>query len=237
VETTERATAAPVVVAIDGPAGSGKSTVSRAVAERLGLSFLDTGAMYRALTWWMLENGVDLADPGAIAAVCGKPVIVIGTDAGRPTITVDGADVSGEIRSPEVTANVSAVAAVPEVRARLVEIQRVSAAAAAAGIVAEGRDIGTVVFPRATAKIFLTASPEARAERRAAELRAKGVDEATVQAMAADLIRRDAYDSTRATSPLVRAEDAVELDTSGLTLEQVIENVVRVVEQRRAGAA
>ncbi|WP_329568856.1 (d)CMP kinase [Kitasatospora sp. NBC_01266] len=230
-DTADRAHA-PVVVAIDGPSGSGKSTVSRAVAARLGLSFLDTGAMYRAMTWWMLANEVDVTDQDAVAIACAKPVIVSGTDADGPTITVDGQDVSGPIRGPEVTAQVSAVAAVPQVRARLVELQRGCAELAPRGIVAEGRDMGTVVFPGATAKIFLTASEAARAERRAAELRAKGVDEATILAMAADLGRRDAADSSRATAPLAQAEDAVLVDTSDLTLEQVIDTIAELVEQR-----
>ncbi|MFI9273899.1 (d)CMP kinase [Kitasatospora sp. NPDC052896] len=230
-DTADRAHA-PVVVAIDGPSGSGKSTVSRAVAARLGLSFLDTGAMYRAMTWWMLANEVDVDDPDAVAIACGKPVILSGTDADGPTITVDGQDVSGPIRGPEVTAKVSAVSAVPQVRARLVELQRGCAEVARRGIVAEGRDMGTVVFPEATAKIFLTASEQARADRRAAELRGKGVDEATIAAMAADLVRRDAADSSRATAPLVQAADAVRVDTSDLTLPQVIDTIVELVAQR-----
>ncbi|MEV0188335.1 (d)CMP kinase [Kitasatospora purpeofusca] len=234
-DTADRAHA-PVVVAIDGPSGSGKSTVSRAVAARLGLSFLDTGAMYRAMTWWMLANDIDVADPEAVAVACGKPVIVSGTDADGPTITVDGRDVSGPIRGPEVTAQVSAVSAVPAVRARLVELQRGCAGVAERGIVAEGRDMGSVVFPTATVKVFLTASEAARAERRATELRAKGVDEATITAMAADLARRDAADSSRATAPLTQAADAVLVDTSELTLEQVIDRITTLVEQR-AGAA
>ncbi|MER5352015.1 (d)CMP kinase [Kitasatospora sp. NPDC002551] len=234
-DTADRAHA-PVVVAIDGPSGSGKSTVSRAVAARLGLSFLDTGAMYRAMTWWMLANHVDVNDPEAVALACGKPVIVSGTDADGPTITVDGRDVAGPIRGPEVTAHVSAVAAVPAVRARLVELQRGCARVAARGIVAEGRDMGSVVFPDATVKIFLTASETARAERRAAELRAKGVDEATITAMAADLARRDAADSSRETAPLTQAADAVLVDTSALTLEQVIDRITALVAGR-AGAA
>ncbi|MFE2109768.1 (d)CMP kinase [Kitasatospora sp. NPDC059463] len=234
-DTADRAHA-PVVVAIDGPSGSGKSTVSRAVAARLGLSFLDTGAMYRAMTWWMLANDVDVNDPEAVAVACGKPVIVSGTDADGPTITVDGRDVAGPIRGPEVTAHVSAVAAVPAVRTRLVELQRGCAGVAARGIVAEGRDMGSVVFPDATVKIFLTASETARAERRAAELRAKGVDEATITAMAADLARRDAADSSRATAPLTQAVDAVLVDTSALTLEQVIDRITALVAER-AGAA
>ncbi|MER7670191.1 (d)CMP kinase [Kitasatospora sp. NPDC096128] len=230
-DTADRAHA-PVVVAIDGPSGSGKSTVSRAVAARLGLSFLDTGAMYRAMTWWMQANDVDVDDPEAVAVACGKPVIVSGTDADGPTITVDGQDVSGPIRGPEVTAQVSAVAAVPAVRARLVELQRGCAEVAERGIVAEGRDMGTVVFPQATVKVFLTASEAARAARRAAELRAKGVDEATITAMAADLARRDAADSSRETAPLAQAADAVLVDTSELTLEQVIGRITALVEER-----
>ncbi|WP_431681154.1 (d)CMP kinase [Kitasatospora sp. KL5] len=230
-ETADRAHA-PVVVAIDGPSGSGKSTVSRAVAARLGLSFLDTGAMYRAMTWWMLSNDIDVDDAEAVAIACGKPVIVSGTDAAGPAITVDGHDVSGPIRGPEVTAKVSAVAAVPAVRARLVELQRGCAGVATRGIVAEGRDMGTVVFPDATAKVFLTASGAARAERRAAELRAKGVDEVTIAAMAADLDRRDAADSSRETAPLTQAPDAVLVDTSELTLDQVIDTVAALVEER-----
>ncbi|MFF1908520.1 (d)CMP kinase [Kitasatospora sp. NPDC058218] len=230
-DTADRAHA-PVVVAIDGPSGSGKSTVSRAVATRLGLSFLDTGAMYRALTWWMLANDVDVDDPEAVTVACGKPVILSGTDAAGPTITVDGQDVSGPIRGPEVTAQVSAVAAVPAVRTRLVELQRGCAEVAERGIVAEGRDMGSVVFPDATVKIFLTASETARAERRAAELRAKGVDEATIAEMAADLARRDKADSSRETAPLTQAADAVLVDTSELTLEQVIGTITALVEER-----
>jgi cytidylate kinase len=222
----------PVIVAIDGPSGTGKSSTSRAVAEKLGLRYLDTGAMYRAMTWWMLGNGVDVADPVAVADQAGKPTLVSGTDPAGPTITVDGVDASGPIRTQEVTAAVSAVSAVPEVRARLVELQRAAVAAATDGIVVEGRDIGTTVLPGATVKIFLTASAEARAARRSGEL--KGA--VTVADTRADLIRRDAADSTRAASPLAKAADAIEVDTTELTLPQVIEHIVALVEEKRTGS-
>ncbi len=220
----------PVIVAIDGPSGTGKSSTSKAVAAKLGLRYLDTGAQYRAMTWWMLTNGVDIQDAAAVATACAKPVIVSGTDPAAPTITVDGTDVSGPIRTQEVTAAVSAVSAVPEVRSRLVELQRAAAAAPGEGIVVEGRDIGTTVLPDATVKIFLTASPEARASRRNGEL--KGAQAVDLDATREALIRRDAADSGRATSPLAKADDAVEVDTTELTLEQVVECVVTLVEER-----
>jgi len=222
--------ASPVIVAIDGPSGTGKSSTSRAVAAELGLSYLDTGAQYRAITWWMLSNGVDVHDQVAVADWAAKPVIVSGTDPADPAITVDGVDAGGPIRTQEVTAAVSAVSAVPEVRARLVEYQRAVTAAATAGIVVEGRDIGTTVLPDATVKIFLTASAEARAARRSGEL--NGAQ--SVADTQAALIRRDAADSGRKTSPLAKAADAIEVDTTQLTLEQVIERVVALVREKRA---
>ncbi|WP_372347674.1 (d)CMP kinase [Streptomyces sp. KL116D] len=227
-------TPAAVIVAIDGPSGTGKSSTSKAVAAQLGLSYLDTGAQYRAITWWMVHNGIDLTDPSAIAAVADKAEIVSGTDPSAPTITVDGTDVAGPIRTTDVTSKVSAVSAVPEVRARITELQRTTAAAAAAdgrGIVVEGRDIGTTVLPDADLKIFLTASPEARAARRSGEL--KGAD---VKATQEALIKRDQADSSRKTSPLAKADDAVEVDTTELTLQQVIECVVTLVEEKRISA-
>ncbi|GAA0924209.1 (d)CMP kinase [Nonomuraea longicatena] len=214
-----------LVVAMDGPSGSGKSSVSRGVARALGLRYLDTGAMYRAMTWWMLQQGLDLADPAALAARCGEPAITSGTDPDAPTIHVDGSDVAGPIRSTEVTAAVSAVAAVPEVRARLVAMQR--EIIGAGDIVVEGRDIGTVVAPDATAKIYLTASAEARAQRRSAELAGT-----TVEAQQAAMARRDTLDSTRKTDPLSMADGAVELDTTSLTLDEVIDAVLGVVKER-----
>lgn len=231
VETVETAGPAPaaVIVAIDGPSGTGKSSTSKAVAAQLGLSYLDTGAQYRAITWWMVHNGIELTDPTAIAAVAGKPEIVSGTDPLAPTITVDGIDVAGPIRTTDVTSKVSAVSAVPEVRARITELQRSIAASAEKGMVVEGRDIGTTVLPDADLKIFLTASPEARAARRSGEL--KGAD---VAATREALIKRDTADSSRKTSPLAKAGDAVEVDTTELTLQQVIECVVTLVEEKRA---
>ncbi|MFD0271344.1 (d)CMP kinase [Streptomyces sp. NPDC127106] len=231
-------TAAPsaVIVAIDGPSGTGKSSTSKAVAAKLGLRYLDTGAQYRAITWWMISNGVDTDDPQAIAVAAGKPTIVSGTDPAAPTITVDGLDASGPIRTQEVTSKVSAVSAVPEVRTLITELQRTIAVSAAAegGIVVEGRDIGTTVLPDADLKIFLTASAEARAARRNGELRGKEAGDLAATREA--LIKRDAADSGRKTSPLAKAGDAVEVDTTELTLEQVIECVVTLVEEKRAGA-
>ncbi|MER7950061.1 (d)CMP kinase [Streptomyces sp. NPDC096079] len=220
-----------VIVAIDGPSGTGKSSTSKAVAAKLGLSYLDTGAQYRAITWWMISNGVDVTDAEAVANAAAKPVIVSGTDPARPTITVDGADAAGPIRTEEVTSKVSAVSAVPEVRRLITELQRSIAKGVATGIVVEGRDIGTTVLPDADLKIFLTASPEARAARRSGEL--KGAD---VHATKEALIKRDAADAGRKTSPLAKAGDAVEVDTTDLTLEQVIECVVTLVEEKRAVA-
>ncbi|MFJ4970273.1 (d)CMP kinase [Streptomyces sp. NPDC088755] len=220
-----------VIVAIDGPSGTGKSSTSKAVAAKLGLNYLDTGAQYRAITWWMLNNGIDVTDPAEIATAAAKPVIISGTDPTSPTITVDGEDVSGPIRTQEVTSRVSAVSAVPEVRTIITELQRSIAAGAEGGIVVEGRDIGTTVLPDADLKIFLTASPEARAARRSGEV--KGSDLAATREA---LILRDAADSGRKTSPLAKADDAVEVDTTELTLQQVIECVVTLVEEKRTAA-
>jgi cytidylate kinase len=210
------------VVAIDGTSGSGKSSTSRGVAARLGLRYLDTGAMFRAVTWWMLEHGVDVQDPAAVAARSEEPVLVSGTDPLDPTITVDGRDVSVEIRSDAVNASVSPVSAVPEVRARLLGLQR--QIIGAGGIVVEGRDIGSVVWPEAEVKLYLTADPVARAERRALE--EGGADLAATQE---SLLTRDRIDSGRATAPLVMADGAVHLDTTPFTLDEVIDQVAELV--------
>jgi cytidylate kinase len=214
-----------VVVAIDGPSGSGKSSTSRGVAVRLGLRYLDTGAMYRALTWWMLRQGVRVDDPAAVAARCNEPEIVSGTDPADPTITVDGVDVAAAIRTPEVTGAVSAVSAVPQVRARLLALQR--AVIDGGDIVVEGRDIGSAVAPDAEVKVYLTADAAARAARRAAE--EGGSD---LSATESSLLARDRIDSTRTASPLTMAEGAVHLDTTPYTLAEVVDLIARLVEDR-----
>jgi CMP/dCMP kinase len=222
----------PLVVAVDGPSGSGKSSTARGVAQRLGLAYLDTGAMYRAITWALLERGVDLGDAESVAKAAGDVVLRAGTDPVAPTIEADGIDVSGPIRSADVTSKVSVVAAVPEVRAILVKAQRGAIADAIAsagnGIVVEGRDIGTAVAPDAPVKVYLVADAAARARRRASEL---GHDDhgATQEALA----RRDHLDSSRTASPLAMADDAILIDGTDLTLDEVIDAVVALVEERR----
>lgn len=225
--------ASGVVVAVDGTSGSGKSSTSRGVADRLGLRYLDTGAMYRAVTWWMIRHGVDVRDPAAVAARCDEPVLEVGLDPLAPTITVDGEDVAVEIRSAEVNAAVSPVSTVPEVRARLAAEQRacIEQCVAGAGVVVEGRDIGSVVWPDAQVKVYLSADAAARASRRAAE--EGGSD---VAATEASLLARDEIDSGRAVAPLVRPDGAVEVDTTAYTLEQVVDRVVALVESARTGA-
>ncbi|MDP2288477.1 MAG: (d)CMP kinase [Actinomycetota bacterium] len=220
----------PLVVAVDGPAGSGKSSVCRGTAARLSWHYLDTGAMYRAMTWAVLEAGIDPNDAEAVAKFAKKPDIASGANPYQPTIEVDGTDVAEAIREDRITSAVSAVSAVPKVRQLLVQKQRDAAMMAmrsGTGIVVEGRDITTVVLPHAHLKIFLTADPEVRAQRRALEQADGGVVAAeAVQATEAALAKRDQLDSSRTTSPLTKAEDAIELDTSNLTLDQVIAKVV-----------
>ena len=210
------------VVAIDGPSGSGKSSASRGVASSLGLSYLDTGAMYRALTWWLMSAGVDTADEQLVAARATKAAIEVCTDPDDPWTRVDGRDVSREIRAEAVSAQVSVVARVQAVRDHLIAAQRAIISSAAAGIVAEGRDIGTVVAPDAQLKVFLTADPQARARRRAAE---RG---AAVDATEAAQARRDRLDAAQSQM----AADAVLLDATELTLAEVIEEIARLARER-----
>ncbi len=218
-----------VVVAVDGTSGSGKSSTCRGVASRLGLRYLDTGAQFRAMTWWLLEQGTDVQDAGAVAARCDEPSIESGTDPRAPTISVDGRDVGDAIRSAEVTVAVSPVSTVPQVRSRLLELQRSvigEAVSRDGGIVVEGRDIGSVVWPQAQVKVYLTADAAARARRRTAEHAHLGDAAAT----RAQLLERDRIDSGRATAPLTMAEGAVHIDTTDLTLEQVVDHLVALVE-------
>jgi CMP/dCMP kinase len=220
-----------LVIAMDGPAGSGKSTVARRVAAVLGLRYLDTGAMYRALTWWLQGRRVDLTDTAAVLARLSEPQITIGTDPAAPGISVDGQDVSGLIRTREVSNSVSTVAAIPQVRQRLIAMQRdiiADATAAGDGIVAEGRDIGTVVAPDAPVKVYLTASADVRAERRSADLAADSG--ATVDTTRREQARRDQRDAAQ----MVRAQDAVEIDTSALGLDEVVRRVVEMARARSA---
>jgi CMP/dCMP kinase len=218
------------VIAIDGPSGSGKSTVAKAVAVRLGLAYLDTGAMYRAVAFEAMRRGIDPEDRPTVAELSRQIDLKVGD-----TVTVDGTDATIEIRSPEVTRAVSIVAANPEVRSELVARQREWAEAHGGGVV-EGRDIGTVVFPAADLKVFMTAEDGERANRRSKEMLDLRYDQ-----VAADMTRRDHIDSTRATSPLAVADDAVRLDTTGRSVEEIVEEVLKLVDSagpaRSAGPA
>lgn len=222
------------VIALDGPSGSGKSTVARGVAQALGWRYVDTGATYRAATLAVLRAGTELTDAGAVAEVVGRADIDVSTDPGTAGVRLDGEDVTALVRGPEVTAAVSAVSAVPAVRTQLVDLQR--RLAGEAGAVLEGRDIGTAVFPESSVKVFLDASADVRAARRAGDTDA-GVSvtggQTAVAAVAADLARRDRLDSSRTTSPLQAAQDAVHLDSSTLDAAQVVERVLDLA--RRAG--
>ena len=221
------------VIAIDGPAGSGKSSVSRRVATRQGMRYLDTGAMYRAMTWAMLDAGIDVDDPVAVAEHTPSVYIISGTDPQHPTIHVNGVDVADPIRGDAVTGAVSAVSAVASVRTRLVQIQRDTVQAArdeGLGIVVEGRDITTVVLPDADLKIFITAVPQVRALRRAAQDERRGKESVDVDTTQTALLERDAKDSTRAASPLALAPDAVLVDTTELTLDEVIDRICALVD-------
>ncbi|MFV2103990.1 (d)CMP kinase [Micromonospora sp. LOL_024] len=221
----ENVPAGRCVVAVDGPSGSGKSTVSRRLATSLGGRYLDTGAMYRAITWAVLRSGVDLSDAQAVAKVAGEVDLRIGTDPQGYGVTADGVDVEAKIRGPQVTAAVSAVAAVPAVRALLVSRQR-EMIDKAGRIVVEGRDIGAVVAPDADLKVYLTASAAARAARRSAE------DATDVAATAADLARRDQLDSTRNADPLAQAPDAMVLDTTELGIDEVVARLRGLLAER-----
>ena len=217
-----------LIIAVDGPAGSGKSSAARGVARSLGLRYLDTGAMYRALTWWMLHHGVPVGSAEAVAGQSGRPVIEVSTDPGSPVISVDGTDVTTQIRTRQVSNAVSAVASVPEVRTRLVAMQQeiiAGSCAAGAGIVAEGRDIGTVVAPDAPVKVYLTASESIRAARRIADLATD--PSVTVALTQAEQQRRDQADAAQ----MAKARDAVLIDSTALNLDEVVSVIVGLARQ------
>lgn len=213
-----------LVIAIDGPSGSGKSSTSRGVAERLSMAYLDTGAMYRAMTWALLRRGIDVDDSDSVARSCMDVTLRPVTDPGSSLIIADDVDVTQEIRSENVTSAVSAVSAVPQVRKTLVHMQQ-QIIADSGGIVVEGRDIGAVVAPHAQAKIYLVADPSARASRRAAE-----TGDADSALTADHMAKRDHLDSTRRASPLEMPADAILIDSTQLTLDEVIDRIVDMVK-------
>jgi cytidylate kinase len=223
-----------MIVAIDGPAASGKSTVARAIATELGMAYLDTGAMYRAVAVEAVARAIALDDAAGLTRLANDVHMRFGRDGGSPLPThveIDGRDVTAAIRTPEADKAVSPVSAVPGVRAAMVAQQR-RMAAGEHDTVLEGRDIGSVVFPHAEVKVFLTATAEERARRRTIDMERRGAGMSYVEVLA-DLHRRDVYDSSRSASPLVKAPDAVELDTTGMTIGEVVATIERLVDERR----
>lgn len=223
----------PLIVAIDGPAGAGKSTVSKLLARRLGLSFVDTGALYRTVALSARRQGIAATDDLALGALLGRIRISFKATGEDNRVYLDGEDVSADIRTPEISLLASAVSARPVVRQGLLGLQRRLALEAPVGAVLEGRDIGTVVFPDADLKFFLEANADVRARRRYEELFQKG-SESTLDAVLADQIKRDRDDSSRAVAPLKAAEDAVRVDTSGLPLSEVVQRLERLIRERLA---
>ncbi len=210
-------------IAIDGPAGAGKSTIAKKVSAKLGYIYLDTGAMYRAVALKALQSGVDTKNQQGLADIMEKLDIAIAHENNLQKIFLDGEDVSEAIRTAEVSAGASNVAAFPEVRLKMVELQR--KIASGADVVMDGRDIGSYVLPKADLKIFLTASVEERAERRFNELLRKG-QQVTYETVRQDMVQRDKNDSTRALAPLVKVPDAIEIDSTALEIDEVVEKII-----------
>jgi cytidylate kinase len=218
-----------LIIAIDGPSGAGKSTLGRMIARTLNLLYLDTGAMYRAAALAVLRAGVSTKDPEAVASVVARANISLAGDPDSLRVTLDGRDVSEEIRTEEVSQSASVISTIPEVRRTLVQRQREMGASG--GVVLDGRDIGTVVFPEADVKFFLTARPEARAQRRYDEERVRA-PAATFEQTLEDINQRDRRDSTRETSPLAIADDAIVLDSTELSIEEVFERMMNAIRER-----
>lgn len=220
-----------LIIAIDGPAGAGKSTAARALARRLGYLYIDTGAMYRAVAWKTLQIGIPLDNTARIGQLAAISRIELTGSVDDSHVLIDGRDITSEIRTPQISQAASIVSAIPAVRRALVARQQEMGRAG--GVVLEGRDIGTHVFPQADVKFFLDASAEARSQRRFTEDAARGMAASSLAATLAEIEERDIRDRTREDSPLVQAEDAIYLDSSALTAEQVVERMVETVEQCR----
>jgi cytidylate kinase len=219
-----------LIIAIDGPAGAGKSTVARAVARRLGYLFINTGAMYRAVAWKALRQGVSLDDATRIGQLAGESLIELAGDVDSMRVLIDGRDITDEVATPQISQAASVVSAIPTVRRALVARQQQMGRAG--GVVIEGRDIGTQVFPNAEVKIYLDASAEARAQRRFDEDSARGVAVASFDQMKSEIEERDLRDKTRADSPLTQAEDAVYIDSSAMAIEEVVERILEIVKSK-----
>jgi cytidylate kinase len=219
-----------LVIAIDGPSGAGKSTAARLLAKRLGYLYIDTGAMYRAIGWKAKQEGIDTADERKLADLCARSTVTIKKDNNDPRFYVDGMDVTGEIRTPEMGMIASAVSKSPAVRARLLTLQR--ELGRDGGVVMDGRDIGTVVFPDAEAKFFLEASAEERGKRRYLELKAKGMDVDCPQ-VTKEIQDRDCQDSGREIAPLKKADDALLIDSTTLSIDATIEKMLSVIRNAR----